>query len=80
MRGFWITVAMAVLAAAFMLAAGGCATVPSVKTICPPMRQYTQAEQKALSDAVTALDVASPLIGAMEDYGALRDAVRACRK
>jgi hypothetical protein len=59
----------------------GCAaTVPPVVTVaCPPVRSYTLAQEQQLGAAVQALPPDSPLIPAMEDYGAMRKVARACK-
>lgn len=56
----------------------GCASVP--REGCLPMKVYTAGEQEALANALAVLPPESPLVHAMEDYGALRDANRACSK
>jgi uncharacterized lipoprotein YmbA len=65
-----------VLALALILA--GCATPGAVVVTCLPLRAYTPAEQDALADALAAVPSNSPLVGAMADYLAMRDADRAC--
>jgi len=47
-------------------------------TSCLPLANYTKAQEAALADAVEALPRGSPLIGFIGDYGAMRDADRAC--
>lgn len=54
------------------------ATVTVVKVSCPPLKDYSAAQEKALGAAVAELMAGSPLIQAMTDYAALRAAIRAC--
>ena len=59
----------------------GCAASPVVAVQAPsclPMVTYTKTQETALADALSALNEANPLVGAMGDYGAMRDADRAC--
>lgn len=49
-----------------------------VQTVCPPIKTYSAAEQKAMAGALAALPPNNPLVGAITDYGTLRAAVRAC--
>ena len=57
-----------------------CATVSSeaVVGICPPMIEYSQAEQAQAADEVAALPKDSVLIGWLADYSLLREQVRVC--
>lgn len=56
---------------------GGCATAIFDKRACPPVKNYTKAQQaeflKDLGNTPTSIQ------GAMVDYGKLRDKARACR-
>lgn len=68
------------LVGALILAA--CATHPAPQPValsaCPPLPVYSPARQKALSDALKALDPSNPLNGMVVDYERMRDADRAC--
>ena len=57
-----------------------CATVSSeaVVGICPPVIEYSQAEQAQAADEVAALPKDSVLIGWLADYSLLREQVRVC--
>lgn len=66
----------AALAACALL--GACATVPTPKAVCLPLKAYTAQEQAALAAAVAALPPGSDLIAAVLDYERMRDADRAC--
>lgn len=77
-------------AAVLCLPLAGCATAAPpvisaapaaqvvVRAVCPPLRSYSPAQEKALGAAVAALPADSPLVAAIADYGSLRAAVRAC--
>jgi hypothetical protein len=58
-----------------------CATVSSERGVgvCPPVVEYSQAEQAQAADEVPALPEDSVLIDWLADYSALRDQVRVCR-
>lgn len=47
---------------------------------CPPLVDYTAADQARAADEVTALPEASVIIRMMSDYAVLRDQARACRR
>ena len=50
----------------------------AVQTVCVPLKAYTPAQEKSLATAVQSLPADSPLVGAMEDFGAMRSADRSC--
>jgi hypothetical protein len=58
-----------------------CATVSSEPFAggCPPVVEYSQAEQAQAADEVAALPEDSVVIDWLADYSALRDQVRLCR-
>ena len=66
------------------LATSACQTVPvaapAPQVSCPERRHYTAAEEKAIGQAIEALDAANPLVGAMTDYTALLKEIEACEK
>lgn len=49
-----------------------------LKPICSQVKVYTDAETKALADAVTALEPTSIIIEALADYAKMRAEARAC--
>lgn len=59
-----------------LLPLAGCAAVPS--SACPPLKNYTPAQQTAAATELDALPAGSVLAGMVSDYGVLRDQVRAC--
>jgi hypothetical protein len=65
------------LPAVALLLLAACATKDAVGG-CPKIRDYTAAEEQAITRAMQALPPNSPLLGAMLDYEELRDEVRAC--
>lgn len=69
---------MRALAIIVAFALAGCANLSAVKSTCIPLRAYTKDEQLALAAALEALPGSSPLVGAMEDFDAMRRADRAC--
>jgi len=46
--------------------------------VCPPVVEYSQAEQAQAADEVAALPEDSILIGWMADYSVLREQIRSC--
>ena len=68
---FWLALALATPLSA-------CAPGASSSS-CPVVKPYTPAEQSALATALDALPGDSPLRGAIDDYGVLRDQARACK-
>jgi len=71
-----ITLALFALAILLFVLSAGCATVPTVKTVCPPLTPYTAAQEQQLAVEIAALPPGSVLVQAMGDYGAMRAAVR----
>ncbi|MCL7465518.1 hypothetical protein MXB90_10710 [Phaeovulum sp. NW3] len=59
----------------------GCARVGSEATpsACPPIVEYSRAEQVQVADEVAALPEGARIIDWLADYSALRDQARACR-
>jgi hypothetical protein len=65
------------------LALSGCATTPqpTVQALigaCPAMKNYTMAQEAAVSASMLKLPDNDPIVGFIEDYGQLRAEVRAC--
>ncbi|MCU9850544.1 hypothetical protein OEZ60_21430 [Defluviimonas sp. WL0024] len=48
-------------------------------TPCPPVVDYTSAEQSRAADEVEALPEGTVIVRMLSDYAVLRDQVRACR-
>lgn len=46
---------------------------------CPPIVDYTMADQATAADEVEALPEGAVIIGMLSDYAVLRDQARACR-
>ena len=67
------------LAACAALILAGCASTPAVKSVCLPMKVYSKAEEESMAAAVMALPGGSILAQMITDYGAMRDADRACQ-
>ena len=62
-----------------MLWLTGCAMAGSdTRAPCPPVVDYTAAEQARAADEVTALPEAFVIIRMLSDYAVLRDQSRAC--
>ncbi len=61
--------------------AAGCATEPSKPrpAVCPPLAEYAPEDQVRLADEIDAAPADATWPDFIADYGALRDAVRACR-
>ena len=69
-------------AAALMIAMlwlSGCATASSDNTPCPPVVEYSAADQARAAAEVEALPESAVLVRMMSDYAVLRDQARACR-
>ncbi len=62
-----------------MLSLSACATAGSDSAPCPPVVEYSPAEQTRAAAEVEALPENAVLVGMMSDYAVLRDQVRACR-
>ena len=63
-----------------MLWLTGCATAGSeTGTPCPPVVDYTSAEQARAADEVEALPEGAVIVRMLSDYAVLRDQARACR-
>ncbi|MDT8326612.1 MAG: hypothetical protein RQ750_04385 [Roseovarius sp.] len=64
-----------------MLWLSGCATggsdVPLV--VCPPVVEYSRAEQAQAVAEIEALPESAIVVGMLSDYAVLRDQSRACR-
>lgn len=57
----------------------GCAMGGSeTREPCPPVVEYTSAEQARAADEVEALPEGALVVRMVSDYGVLRDQVRAC--
>lgn len=46
---------------------------------CPPVVEYSRAEQLRVADELAALPQGAEIVGWLADYAALRDQARACR-
>lgn len=64
--------------AGLALLLAGCAT-PAVKSVCLPMKTYSKADQALIAESVAALPAGSMIAQIITDYGAMRDANRACQ-
>ena len=63
-----------------MLWLTGCAMGGSdAQAPCPPVVEYTNAEQARAADEVEALPEGAVIVRMLSDYAVLRDQVRACR-
>lgn len=61
----------------------GCQTAlfkSHITTICPTIKEYTQEEQTAILNDLSAIDSDSMIWVAMQDYLVLRDKVRVCNQ
>jgi hypothetical protein len=58
----------------------GCATGGSdTRTPCPPVVDYTSAEQTRAADEVVSLPEGAVVVRMLGDYAVLRDQARACQ-
>ena len=63
-----------------MLWLTGCAMVGSdIRAPCPPVVDYTAADQVRAADEVEALPEGAVVVRMLSDYAVLRDQARACR-
>jgi len=63
-----------------MLWLSGCAMGGSdTRVPCPPVVEYTSAEQARAADEVEALPDGTVIVRMLGDYAVLRDQARACR-
>jgi hypothetical protein len=63
-----------------MLWLTGCAMGgPETRAPCPPVVDYTAAEQTRAADEVEALSEGAVIVRMLSDYAMLRDKARACR-
>ena len=63
-----------------MLWLSACATVGSDnRAPCPPVIEYTAADQARAADEVEALPEGAVIVRMLSDYVVLRDQARACR-
>jgi len=51
----------------------------NVRTPCPPVVEYSAADQARAADEVEALSERSVVVWMLSDYAVLRDQARACR-
>ena len=67
--------------AAAMIFLTGCAGVSSdtVPSACPPVVEYSRAEQVRVADELAALPEGAAIAEWLADYAVLRDQARACR-
>lgn len=63
-----------------MLWLSGCATVSSeTRAPCPPVVEYTGADQARAANEVEALPDGTVIVRMLSDYAVLRDQVRTCQ-
>ena len=62
-----------------VLSLTACATAGSDSAPCPPVVEYSAAEQAHAAAEVDALPENAVLVRMMSDYAVLRDQARACR-
>jgi hypothetical protein len=67
--------------AAAMIFLTGCAGAGSegFYSACPPVVEYSRAEQGRLAEEVAALPEGAMIVGWLADYAVLRDQVRHCK-
>jgi len=64
-----------------MLLLSACATDGSDRTgqVCPPVAEYSTADQARAAEEVEALPKGAAVVAMLSDYAVLRDQARACR-
>ena len=62
-----------------MLSLSGCATESSDNAPCPPVVEYSPADQARAATEVDAMPENAVVVRMMSDYAVLRDQARACR-
>ena len=77
--GCWMRLRAALAAVTICLS--GCATGGSdaLPSACPPVVEYSQAEQARVADEVAALPEGAVIVGWLADYSVLREQVQACQ-
>ncbi len=76
----WMPPPVALAAATIFLT--GCAGVGSdaLPGACPPVVEYSRAEQARVADEVAALPEDTLIVGWLADYAVLRDQARSCTR
>lgn len=69
---------MRALAVASLLFLGACTSVPVVKTVCPPIKEYDAAFLQSAAREMEILPPGSSVAQLVVDYRQLRDVIRAC--
>jgi hypothetical protein len=62
-----------------LVALSGCTQTPAYIKTCPPLVNYSRSFDQAAGAQIEALPAGSPVTKMIEDYAALRAAVRACK-
>nr|WP_202909494.1 hypothetical protein [Alkalilacustris brevis] len=77
--GCWKPPVAVLVAATIFLT--GCAGVgfEGGSGVCPPVVEYSRAEQARMAEDVAALPEGALIVGWLADYAVLRDQARACR-
>ncbi|MCC6006716.1 MAG: hypothetical protein JJU40_03465 [Rhodobacteraceae bacterium] len=75
----WTRPPAALAAATIFLTACAGVTSDPPRSACPPVVDYSRAEQARVAEEVAALPEGALIAGWLADYAVLRDQARACR-
>ena len=75
----WTPPRAALAAATIFLTACAGVTSDTPPSACPPVVEYSQAEQARVAEEVAALPAGALIVTWLADYAVLREQVRACR-
>ena len=67
-----------VIVSIFLTGCAGVGSDPARPVVCPPVVEYSRAEQARMANEVTALPEGALIVGWLADYAVLREQVRAC--
>lgn len=71
---------LVILAGLCLMLAACAGSLVTATPVCLPLKPYTAAEQAAQGASLAKLPADDPLVGLVLDYGAMRDADRACQQ
>ena len=74
----WTRPQIALVIVTILLSACAKAGFDTASSACPPVVEYSQAEQAQVADEMAALPEGAVIVGWFADYAVLREQVRAC--
>lgn len=76
----WTRPVAALVIVTLLLSACATAGFDTVPGVCPPVVEYSSAEQTRVAEEVAALPQGALIVGWLADYVVLREQVRACAR